>query len=65
MVNNQTKVFLTEQEAADYISMSVKTLRRWSFDRRSPKYAKIAGKAIRYPLLELQEWVNQQIVHNY
>ena len=65
MVSNQTKVFLTEQEAADYTSMSVKTLRRWRFDRRGPKYAKIAGKAIRYPLLELQEWVDQQIVHNH
>ena len=62
MVNNQTKVFLTEQEAADYISMSVKTLRRWRFDRRGPNYAKIAGKSIRYPLLELQEWIKQQMV---
>ena len=62
MVNDPTKVFLTEQEAADYISVSVKTLRRWCFDCRGPKYAKIAGKAIRYPLLELREWVNQQIV---
>ena len=65
MTSDYHKEYLTEQEAADYISLSVKTLRRWRFDRRGPNYAKIAGKAIRYPLLELQEWVNQQIVHNH
>ena len=65
MTSDYPKEYLTEQEAADYISLSVKTLRRWRFDRRGPKYAKIAGKAIRYPLLELQEWVDQQIVHNH
>ena len=62
MVNNQTKEFLTEQEAAEYINMSVKTLRCWRFDRRDPNYAKIAGKSIRYPLLELQEWIKRQMV---
>ena len=62
MVNNPTKEFLTEQEAAEYINMSVKTLRRWRFDRRGPNYAKIAGKSIRYPISELQEWIKQQIV---
>ena len=65
MTSDYPKEFLTEQEAAEYINMSVKTMRRWRFDRCGPNYAKIAGKSIRYPLLELQEWVDQQIVHNH
>ena len=62
MTSDYPKEYLTEQEAADYISLSVKTLRRWRFDRRGPNYAKIAGKSIRYPLLELQEWIKRQMV---
>ena len=62
MTGDYPKEFLTEQEAAEYINMSVKTLRRWRFDRRGPNYAKIAGKSIRYPISDLQEWIKQQIV---
>ena len=62
MTGDYPKEFLTEQEATEYINMSVKTLRRWRFDRRGPNYAKIAGKSIRYPISDLQEWIKQQIV---
>jgi excisionase family DNA binding protein len=62
MTSDYPKEFLTEQEAAEYINMSVKTLRRWRFDRRGPNYAKIAGKSIRYPISELQDWINRQMV---
>ena len=54
--------YLSEQEAAQYLGLSVKTLRRWRFDRRGPTYAKIGGKLIRYPLTNLDDWVSLQMV---
>ena len=54
--------YLSEQEAAQYLGVSVKTLRRWRFDRRGPAYAKIGGKLIRYPLTNLDDWVSLQMV---
>ena len=50
--------YLLEQEAAQYLGVSVKSLRRWRFDRRGPTYAKIGGKLTRYPLTNLDDWVS-------
>ena len=54
--------FLSETEAAQYLSLSVKTLRRWRFARRGPTYAKLNNKLIRYAKTDLDEWINQQKV---
>ena len=59
-----TPQLLDEKEVAEYLSVSVKTLRRWRFDRRGPSYAKVGGKLIRYPYRELKAWVDQQIIHH-
>ena len=59
-----TPPLLDEKEVAEYLGVSVKTLRRWRFDRRGPSYAKVGGKLIRYPYRELKAWVDQQIFHH-
>ena len=54
--------FLSETEAAQYLSLSVKTLRRWRFARKGPTYAKLNNKLIRYAKTDLDGWINQQKV---
>ena len=62
MVTQSHPSFLSETEAAQYLSLSVKTLRRWRFARRGPTYAKLNNKLIRYHLPELDEWMDQQTI---
>ncbi|RPF80301.1 MAG: DNA-binding protein [Synechococcus sp. TMED20] len=62
MVTQSHPSFLSETEAAQYLSLSVKTLRRWRFARRGPTYAKLNNKLIRYAKTDLDEWINQQKV---
>ena len=62
MTQPNTPVFLSETEAAQYFSLSVKTLRRWRFARKGPTYAKLNNKLIRYHLPELDEWMDQQTI---
>ena len=58
-------VFLSETEAAQYLSLSVKTLRRWRFTRKGPSYAKLNNKLIRYSRMDLDDWMKEQrVIHD-
>ena len=57
-----TSQHLSEQQAADYLGISKKTLQRWRFEHKGPAYAKLNNKLIRYRLADLDEWMNQQLV---
>ena len=54
--------FLSEQQAAQYLRVSVKSLQRWRFDHKGPAYAKLNGKLIRYHQADLDEWMAQQTI---
>ena len=62
MATQSPPAFLSETEAAQYLSLSVKTLRRWRFARTGPTYAKLNNKLIRYAKTDLDGWINQQKV---
>ena len=62
MAPQSLPVFLSETEAAQFLSLSVKTLRRWRFARKGPTYAKLNNKLIRYAKTDLDGWINQQKV---
>ena len=64
MAPSSTSKFLTESEAAKYLSISKKTLQRWCFDHKGPAYAKLNNKLIRYHLPDLDEWMDQQTITN-
>jgi predicted DNA-binding transcriptional regulator AlpA len=49
---------LDEHEAADFLSLSVKTLRRWRWSRRGPPWFRVGGTAVRYRLSELSAFVD-------
>ena len=49
----QQKRHCDEFAAAEYLDVSVSTLRDWRIRKRGPVYAKF-GKAVRYPVTELE-----------
>ena len=44
-----------EFEAAEYLDVSVATLRDWRFHKVGPVFAKF-GRAVRYPIVELERF---------
>jgi hypothetical protein len=50
-----------ERAAAEYLGLTVATLRDWRFRKIGPVYAKF-GKAVRYPLVELDRYAEQSRV---
>lgn len=62
MVTQEALSFLKEAEAANYLGISKKTLQRWRFHRRGPDYVKLNNKLIRYPISNLNAWMDQQII---
>jgi predicted DNA-binding transcriptional regulator AlpA len=48
---------LNEMEVAEFVNMSVATMRRWRLLRTGPKYLKI-GSAVRYRRADLEAWLD-------
>lgn len=53
--------FLTEKEAAEVLNVAPKTLSRWRWLGKGPKYHKFGG-AVRYMSRELEHYVEQNAV---
>jgi predicted site-specific integrase-resolvase len=60
MQENQILRYLREQEAADFISVSVQTLRNWRHRGEGPKFHKPTPKVVRYRLDELKQFMEQK-----
>lgn len=50
-------VLFNEHRVAEYLNMSLGSLRRWRLFRKGPKYLKI-GSAVRYQREDLDTWLN-------
>ena len=63
MEQNSTSLFLTDEEVARrYRGMvSIGTLRNWRYMKVGPKFMKV-GKAVLYPLVELEKWDQEVLV---
>ena len=49
---------LREQEAADLLGLSVRTLQKWRLERRAVPFVKLPGSgAIRYRRDDLESWI--------
>jgi len=48
---------LNDVQVAEYLNMSVKTLRRWRLFRTGPKFLKI-GSAVRYKRGDVETWMD-------
>ena len=53
-------LFFNEVKVAELIGVSVATVRRWRLIGRGPKFLKIGGTLIRYPVEALGAWLASQ-----
>jgi hypothetical protein len=61
MTQTLSKRHCDEFAAAEFLDVSVSTLRDWRFHRTGPVYAKF-GKAVRYPICELEKFAERSKV---
>jgi len=57
---NQTslsKQQLTDVQVAEYLNVSVSTVRRWRLTGGGPRWVRIGGSSIRYPIADLEAYV--------
>ena len=64
MTNNSKDGYLSETHAAEYLSLSKKSLQRWRFNRQGPPYVKLNMKTIRYQREDLDQWMKDRLVSN-
>lgn len=55
------ETLLTEGQAAEMASLSVRTLQAWRLKDFGPPYVKF-GKAVRYRRIDLADWIAANIV---
>lgn len=55
-INSATSQLINETEAARLLALSVKTLRRWRWAGKGPRFLKIEG-AVRYDSADLKEFI--------
>jgi predicted site-specific integrase-resolvase len=60
MFTNEVKLFC-EKEAADFLSISVKTLQQWRYLKKPPVYIKF-GRNVRYKSDDLVKYIEACIV---
>ncbi len=53
---------LDEKGAARFLGLSVYTLRNWRHQLRPPNYVKLGGRAVRYRLDDLEEFIEKSWV---
>jgi predicted DNA-binding transcriptional regulator AlpA len=53
-------VLLTEQQAAEWLGLSVHTLRDWRWRKKGPPWMQVSAKCIRYSVAAVQKWLDNQ-----
>ncbi len=59
--SNDTDALLTEVQAADVLSVSVRTLQAWRAQGRGPRFVRV-GRLVRYAKADLLEWIKLHTV---
>lgn len=55
--------FLTEQQVADLICQSVRTLQKWRITGHGPAFHKF-GQSVRYSLADVHDWIAKRRVRH-
>ncbi|MBF0293004.1 MAG: helix-turn-helix domain-containing protein [Nitrospinae bacterium] len=50
-----------EKEAAEYLSVAVRTLQAWRLRGGGPKYVSISRRCVKYRLADLDMWVADKL----
>ena len=49
-------------EAAEMLGISAGTLQNWRYLGQGPKYARVGGNRVLYPIAELKKWLDEHMV---
>lgn len=60
--SNAQQSLLTEQQAAQFLNWSVKTLQARRHYCKPPRWVKVGGRSVRYRLSDLEEFVTSSVV---
>jgi predicted DNA-binding transcriptional regulator AlpA len=55
----EEKLSYTEDEVEQLTGLRVKTLQRWRYTNRGPRFVR-CGRCVRYPAADLRRWLNSQ-----
>ena len=62
MMPNTTKStadpLMTTEEVAEYLSLAVRTIKRWREEDAGPQYIRISHKCVRYRRSEVDRWLS-------
>lgn len=50
--------YMTEAEAAQFLSLSKRTLQAWRMKQMGPPFHKLENRLIRYKAEDLQQWLD-------
>lgn len=50
-----------EQATAEFLGLTLASLRKWRWERKGPAYVKV-GRLVRYRKADLEAWLDQQTV---
>lgn len=59
--NHSIAALLTEEQAAEILTLSVRTLQAWRLRGAGPRFVR-AGRAIRYQQSEIADWISANTV---
>ena len=54
---------LTEEQAAERLTVKVGTLRDWRVDKKGPPFVKLVG-TLRYRAQDIDQWVEEQVIRH-
>jgi excisionase family DNA binding protein len=57
----ETPTILTREQAAEYLGVTADTLAAHASRGTGPRYAKLSGRAVRYRLVDLDDWVESKL----
>jgi len=55
------QLLLTEGEAAEYLRLTPRALQAWRYQGKGPQFVKISRRAIRYRLIDLEAFVEENL----
>ncbi len=58
---NYANQLISEQDAAEFLAHSVKTLQGWRCQGIGPAFVRISGRSIRYRRCDLQTWIESKL----
>lgn len=59
MYNMEQQTHLTPAQLAERIQIEVRTLEAWRYRRVGPPFVRV-GRTVRYPINELEKWLEAQ-----